>query len=52
MFAKEEIIRLIDGEKHIRPDVKSSISKYKDEIKKTWPKELQDFIFKKLEEID
>jgi len=51
MFAKDELIKLIDGDKEIRQDVISSIDRYKSEIKKTWPKELQDFVFKRVKEI-
>ncbi len=51
MFAKDELIKLIDGDKEIRQDVISSIDRYKSEIKKTWPKELQEFVFKRIKEI-
>ena len=49
VFAKEELIKVIDGEKEIRQDVIDAMQKYKDEIKKTWPKELQEEIKKKME---
>ena len=50
-YAKQEIIKLIDGDKNIREDVIASIHKYKKEIEKKWPKELKEFVFKKIEEI-
>ena len=50
-FAKEEIIRLIDGANDIRQDVVSEIIKREKEIKKEWPKKLHEFVFKRLEEI-
>jgi ATP-dependent Lhr-like helicase len=46
MFAKEEIVSLIDGNKDIRDDILDQIKKNKKEIEKTWPKELKDFVFK------
>jgi len=48
MFAKEEIIKLIEGDKNIRQDVIDAMQKYKKEIEKSWPKKLQDFVFNKL----
>ena len=45
MFAKEEIIKIIDGDKSIRSDVIESINKYRKDIEKTWPKELQKVVF-------
>ena len=51
IFAKEELIKLIDGEDNIRPDVIKSIEKHKKQIKKSWPKKLQHIIFSRLEEI-
>ena len=51
MYAKEEIIRLISGETNIRKDVIDGINTYKEDIKKTWPKKLQDEVFKRLKEI-
>jgi ATP-dependent Lhr-like helicase len=48
MYAKEEIIRLIDGETEIRQSVIDSIKQYKEEIKKTWPKELRELVFERL----
>lgn len=47
-YAKDELIKLIDGEKYIRQDVIDSVKKYQKEIKKTWPQKLQDFVFEKL----
>ncbi|MBW2986430.1 ATP-dependent helicase [Candidatus Woesearchaeota archaeon] len=51
LFAKEELIKLIDGADSIRPDVLKAIEKHKKTIKKTWPKKLQHIIFTRLEEI-
>lgn len=51
IFAKEELIKLIDGADYIRPDVIKSIEKHKKQIKKSWPKKLQHIIFSRLEEI-
>ena len=52
VFAKRELIKLIDGEKDIRKDFIEGVEKYKNEIKKNWPKELKKFLFEKLEEFD
>lgn len=52
VYAKRELIKLIDGEKDIRKDFIEGIEKYKKEIKKNWPKELQKFLFEKLAELD
>ncbi len=49
MFAKEEIIKIIDGEKKIREDFVQAVKKYKDEIEKTWPTELKKVVFEYLE---
>ena len=51
IHAKEEIARMIDGEINIREDVLQAIEKYKEEIKKNWPKELSEFVFEKIKEI-
>ena len=52
MFVKEELVRMIEGKREgIRKDFLDGIEKYKDEIKKTWPKELKDFLFSVLKEI-
>lgn len=51
MYAKEEIIKIIDGEAEIRQDVLSSLKKYREKIKKSWPKELYDFVFRRIKEI-
>jgi hypothetical protein len=50
-FAKEELVKLLEGDKDIRPDVIEAMETYKDEIKKNWPKKLQDAVFKKIKEI-
>ncbi len=51
MFAKEELIKLVDGSKNIREDVVQGIKEHKKDIKKNWPKELQKFVFEKLENV-
>ena len=51
MFAKEELIKIIDGETNIRQDVIDALHKHKAQIKDTWPEELRTFIFKKMKEI-
>tara|TARA_B100002003_G_scaffold241302_1_gene262833 strand:- start:2498 stop:4114 length:1617 start_codon:yes stop_codon:yes gene_type:complete len=50
-FAKEELVKLIEGEDNIRPDVIKAMDKYKEEIKKTWPKKLQKKISDRLKDI-
>jgi len=52
MFAKEELAKLIEGENEIRPDVIKAIHQHETEIKKTWPKELKQIVFKRLKEIE
>ncbi len=49
-FAKEELLRLIDGTPadELRPDVVSAIKKHEKEIRKKWPKELREFVLKKI----
>jgi ATP-dependent Lhr-like helicase len=49
MYAKEEIINLIDGSKDIREDVVLEIRAHEKDIKKEWPKELREFVLKKIE---
>ena len=51
MFAKEEIIKMIDGETEIRPAVLDAIKEHEKDIKKEWPKELRDFVLKRAEEL-
>ena len=50
-FAKEELVKLLDGEDNIRQDVIKAMDTYKKEIKKTWPKKLQDAVFTKLKNL-
>ncbi len=50
-YAKQEIIKLIDGDKEIRQDVIEGIQKHKKEIEKNWPKELREFVLKRVAEI-
>ena len=48
LFAKEELVALIDGKPEPDERFIIDIRKYKREIKKEWPKDLQSFLFKKL----
>lgn len=51
-FAKAELVRIIDGErKNIDPRFLSAVKKYRKEIEKSWPEELQNFFFEALEGI-
>ena len=52
MYAKEEIVKLIDGDKEIREDVIRAFHQYKENIKTRFPKELREFVFKRLKEIE
>lgn len=45
MRAKEEIVNLIDGSTEVSEEFVRGVQKYKDEIKKHWPKELQEVVF-------
>ncbi|MDP3766238.1 MAG: helicase-related protein, partial [Nanoarchaeota archaeon] len=48
VFAKNEIIEIIEGKKEIRQDFIDAIHKYRQEIEKTWPKEIREFVFQKV----
>jgi ATP-dependent Lhr-like helicase len=48
VFAKREIVEILDGKKEIRQDFIDAVHKYKKEIKKTWPKEIKEFVFQKV----
>ncbi len=51
-FAKAELARIIDGErKNIDPRFISSVRKHKSEIEKSWPPELQSFLFSVIDEL-
>ncbi len=53
MFARKEIVRLLDGERTgIRKDFLEAFHKYKDEIKKTWPRDLRLVVSKAVEEVE
>ncbi|MBN2422719.1 ATP-dependent helicase [Candidatus Woesearchaeota archaeon] len=52
MFAKEEIIKMIEGNTCIKKDVLDSIKKYRHEIEETWPEKLKKFVLKKANELD
>ena len=49
-FAKQEICEIIDGKDsdEIRPEFIEAVKKYKAEIKRIWPKELRDIVFKRI----
>ena len=47
-FAKEQIVDMIEGTGEIRQDFIDAVHKYKKEIEKTWPKEIKEFVFKKI----
>ena len=51
-YVKSQMMRMIDGDKDIRQDAVDFIEKSKNEIEKTWPKELKEFVFRKLKEMD
>ena len=48
VFAKREIIKIIEGEDGIRQDFIDAVHKYKKDIEKAWPKEIRELIFKKV----
>ena len=51
MYAKEELVKLIDGNKSMRQDVIDTINRHKEDIEKEWPEELSKFVFKRLKDI-
>jgi ATP-dependent Lhr-like helicase len=48
MFAKRQIVEMLDGKSEIRQDFIDAVHKYKKEIEKDWPKEIKEFVFKKV----
>lgn len=48
IFAKKEIIEIIEGKKDIRQDFIDGVYKYKKEIEKSWPKEIREFVFREV----
>ncbi|MFH1316665.1 MAG: ATP-dependent helicase [Candidatus Woesearchaeota archaeon] len=48
VYAKEEIVDLIEGKDEPSQRFVTEFNKYKDEIKKDWPKELVEFVAKKI----
>lgn len=50
-YVKSEIARMIDGDKDIRKDVLDAIEKHKKNIRKDWPKELQEFVLERAKEL-
>jgi len=49
VYAKEEIIKIIEGEKNIREDVILELKKHKSDIENEWPKELAEIVLKFME---
>jgi ATP-dependent helicase Lhr and Lhr-like helicase len=47
-FAKREIVEILEGKKEIKQDFIDGVHKYKKEIEKTWPKEIKEYVFKKV----
>lgn len=53
MFAKREIVRMIEGERTgIRPDVIDAIHQHNKDIEKTWPRDLRLAVMKAVKEIE
>ncbi|MCH8329331.1 MAG: ATP-dependent helicase [Nanoarchaeota archaeon] len=48
IFAKREIVEMLEGKKEIKQDFIDAVHKYKKEIEKTWPKEIKEYVFKKV----
>ena len=48
VFAKREIVEMIEGKEDIRQDLIDAVHKYKKEIEKGWPKEIRKFVFSKV----
>lgn len=49
---REHIVEIIDGSKNIKQDFIDAIKTYKNEIRENWPKELREFIIKRLIELN
>ncbi|HII71587.1 TPA: hypothetical protein HA265_02420 [Candidatus Woesearchaeota archaeon] len=53
MFAKKEIVRLIEGERTgIRSDVLKALKTYQKQIEKTWPRDLRLLVEKAIKEVE
>ena len=48
IFAKREIVEMVEGKKETRQDFIDTVHKYKKEIEKTWPEEIKNFVFQKI----
>ena len=48
IFAKREIVEMVEGKKEVRQDFIDAVHKYKKEIEKAWPKELREFVFSRV----
>jgi len=47
-FAKREIVEMLEGKKEIKQDFIDAVHKYRKEIEKTWPKEIKEYVLKKV----
>ena len=45
VYAKQDIVELVEGKKELRQDVIDALHKYRKEIEKSWPKEIREFVF-------
>ncbi|NQU78440.1 DEAD/DEAH box helicase [Candidatus Woesearchaeota archaeon] len=53
MFAKQDIVRMLEGERTgIRKDVIDAIKHYKKNIEKDWPRDLRIAVFKAVDEVE
>ena len=53
MFAKKEIVRMLEGERiGIRNDVIQAMRTYSKEIEKNWPRDLRLAVYKAVKEIE
>ena len=48
IFARQEIVELIDGKDEASERLADAVHKYKKEIEKDWPKEIKEFVFGKV----
>ena len=48
VFAKSEIVDMIEGKGEFSQSFIDAAHKYKKEIEKTWPKEIKEFVFEKV----
>ena len=48
LFAKQEIVEMIDGKNEASERLVDAVHKYKKEIEKDWPEEVKKFVFEKV----